>query len=48
MINGNRMHLSSNSNLIAKGLNAYVKRPSLGIVFSTFAKISKPVFAFSV
>ena len=29
MINGNRMHLSSISSLIAKGLNTYVKKTSL-------------------
>ena len=41
MINGNRMHLSSISDLIAKGLNTYVKKMFLFLVFNTFAKMSK-------
>jgi hypothetical protein len=42
MINGNWMHLSSISSLIAKGLNISV------ILFYKFAKLSEPVFALSL
>ena len=37
MINGNRMHLSSISSLIAKGLNTYVNMVFLFFIFNTFA-----------
>ena len=40
-INGNRMHLSSISSLIAKSLNTYVNKVCL---FNTFAKKSKNLF----
>jgi hypothetical protein len=39
MINGNRMQLSSISSLIAKGLNTYVNKVFLFLVFNTFANI---------
>ena len=41
MINGNRMHLSSISSLIAKGLNTYVSKLFLCFICNTFANISK-------
>jgi hypothetical protein len=40
MINGNRMHLR----LIAKGLNTYVNKVYLVLIFNTFANISKNKF----
>ncbi|KAK6308683.1 hypothetical protein J4Q44_G00201460 [Coregonus suidteri] len=43
MINGNKMHLSSISSLIAKGLNTYVNKVFL--IFNTFAKMSKNLFS---
>ena len=43
-INRNRMNLSSISNLIAKGLNTYVKEVFLFYIFNTFAKMSKNLF----
>ena len=43
MINGNRMHLSSITSLIAKGLNTYVNK--LFLFFHKFAKISKHLFS---
>ena len=43
MINGNRMHLSSISSLILKGLNTYVNKVFL-FIFNTFEKMSKPCF----
>ena len=39
MINGNRMHLSSISRLIAKGLNTYVNKVFMFFLFNTFAKL---------
>ena len=38
IINGNRMHLSSILSLIAKGLNTYVNKVFLFLIFNTFAK----------
>jgi hypothetical protein len=43
-INRNRLNLSSISNLIAKGLNTYVKAVFLFYIFNTFAKMSKNLF----
>ena len=43
MINGNRMHRSSISSLIANGLNTYVNKVFLFFYFYTFAHISEPV-----
>jgi hypothetical protein len=41
MINGNRMHLSKISSLIAKSLNTYINKVfQLFILFFTFAKMS--------
>ena len=40
IINGNRMHLSSISSLIAKGLNTYVNVVFQFDIFNTFAHIS--------
>jgi hypothetical protein len=49
MINGNTMHLSSISSLIAKGLNTYVNKVFLFFIFNTFAKIyTKKCFALSL
>ena len=49
MINGNRMHRSSISSLIAKGLNTHVNKVFLFFILNTFAKTSKNVFfAFSL
>ncbi|KAM9428435.1 CREB-regulated transcription coactivator 1-like isoform 2-T2 [Salvelinus alpinus] len=45
MINGNRMHLSSISSLIAKGLNTYVNKVFLFFIFYTFANISINLFS---
>ena len=47
MFNGNRMQRSSISRLIAKGRNTYVNKVSV-LIFYTFAKKSKPVFALSL
>ena len=44
MINGNRMHMSSISSLIAKGLNTYVNKVFLLLICNTFANISKNLF----
>ena len=44
MINGNRMHMSSISSLIAKGLNTYVNKVFLFFIFSKLANISKNLF----
>ena len=44
MINGNRMHLSSMSSLIAKGLNTSVHKVFLFFIFNTFANIYKNLF----
>ena len=44
MINGIRMHLCSNSGLIAKGLITYVNKVFLFLIFNTFANISKKTF----
>ncbi|KAK6320820.1 hypothetical protein J4Q44_G00077960 [Coregonus suidteri] len=44
MINGNRMHLSSISSLIAKGLNSYVNKVFLFFMLNAFAKMSKNLF----
>ena len=46
MINGNRMHLSSISSLIAKGLNTYVNKVFLFFICNTFAKVSVILFPF--
>jgi hypothetical protein len=46
MINGNRMHLSSISILIAKGLNTYVNVIFLFLIY--LYKLIKPVFALSL
>jgi hypothetical protein len=46
IINGNRMHLSSISSLIAKGLNSYVNKVLLFFIINTFEKISKKRFLF--
>ena len=40
MINGNRMHLSKMLSLIAKGLNTYVKKVFLFLMFNAFANLS--------
>ena len=40
----NRMHLSSISSLIAKGLNAYVNKVFLFFICNRFANISKNLF----
>ena len=45
MMDGNRMHLCSILSLIAKGLNSYVNKVFV-FICNTFAKNSKPVFAF--
>jgi hypothetical protein len=42
MINGNRVHLSSISSLIAKGLNTHVNK--VFFIFNIFANISKKLF----
>ena len=48
MINGNRMHLSSISSLIAKGLNTYVHKEFQNNMWSICTKKYKPVFALSL
>ena len=45
MINGNRMHLSSISILIAKGLNTYVNKVFQFCICDTFANMSKSLFS---
>jgi hypothetical protein len=47
MINGNRMHLSSISSLIAKGQNTYVSK-YFCFYFNTFAKIKRNSFRFVI
>jgi hypothetical protein len=47
-INGNRMHRSSISSLIAKGLNTYVKKVFLFFIFNKLATISQPVLTLSL
>jgi hypothetical protein len=42
MINGNRMHLSATSSLIAKGLNT---KGISGFILNTFAKNGKNLFS---
>ena len=44
VINGNRMHLSSISSLIAKGLNTYINKVFLFFVFNKFAHIPTNMF----
>jgi hypothetical protein len=46
MINGNSMHLSSVSSLIAKDLNTHVNKVFFYLEFHTFANISKNLFLF--
>jgi hypothetical protein len=48
MINGNRMHLSSISSLIAKGLNSYVNKVFLFLFLIRLQTFLKPVFALSL
>ncbi|KAK6292729.1 hypothetical protein J4Q44_G00373140 [Coregonus suidteri] len=48
MINGKRMHLSSISSLIAKGLNTYVNTYFYCFIFNICKKFKKTVFALSL
>jgi hypothetical protein len=48
MFNGNRMHRSSISNLIAKGLNTYVNKVYIFFMLNTFARILKTCFPFVI
>ena len=43
-ISGNRIHLSSISSLMDKGLNTYINKPFQFFIWNTFANISKNLF----